>query len=77
MSKAKNVTHIFVTQVRGMAGKQESHKLVIKGLGLRRVGHSVQLQDTPAIRGMIEKVHHLVSVQVRPGAAEPFGARSK
>lgn len=70
-------THIEVTQVRSTIGRPEAHRKIIKGLGLRRIRHTVKLKDTPAIRGMIEKVQHLVEVRVLPGDVEPFGRRAQ
>ena len=69
--------HIIVTQRRGLSHKPEPQRLIIKGLGLRRIGHTVTLRDTPAIRGMIMKVQHLVDVEVRVGEAPLFGGRHK
>jgi large subunit ribosomal protein L30 len=53
---------IKVTQVRSSAHKLKNHKLCLLGLGLRRIGHTVEVIDTPANRGMINKVHYLVKV---------------
>ena len=53
-----------VTQVKSSAGRLKNHRACITGLGLRRIGHSVELQDTPSIRGMINKVHYLIKVEV-------------
>jgi large subunit ribosomal protein L30 len=66
---------IHVTQRRGLSHKPESQRLILRGLGLRRIGHTVVVRDTPAIRGMIEKVQHLVDVKVTKGEAPLFGAR--
>ena len=55
---------ITVTQIRSTIGVLEKHKATMKGLGLRRIGHTVELEDTPAVRGMINKVHYLVRVEV-------------
>lgn len=52
-----------VTQVRSGIGRPKTQRLVLKGLGLRRPHKSVVLQDTAAIRGMIRKVSHLVTVE--------------
>lgn len=52
-----------VTQVKSGINRPEKHKIVLKGLGLSRMNKSVVLNDTPAIRGMIRKVSHLVSVE--------------
>jgi large subunit ribosomal protein L30 len=72
-----NPTKIRVTQLRGLSHKPEAQRLILKGLGLRRIGHTVELRDNPAIRGMIEKVQHLVSVQVLKGEAALFGGRHR
>ncbi|MGM0984926.1 MAG: 50S ribosomal protein L30 [Pseudomonadota bacterium] len=54
---------IKVTQTRSTIGVLAKHKANIKGLGLRRIGHTVELEDTPAVRGMIHKVNYLVRVE--------------
>lgn len=54
---------IAITQVRSEIGTPEKHKNVIKGLGLRKIRHTVIRQDTPEIRGMVNKVRHLVTVK--------------
>jgi large subunit ribosomal protein L30 len=54
---------IKVTQVRSGIGRSESQNKTLEGLGLRGPHRSVILQDTPAIRGMIRKVSHLVTVE--------------
>lgn len=54
---------IKVTQVRSTIGVLEKHKATMKGLGLRRIGHTVELEDTPAVRGMVNKVNYLVRVE--------------
>lgn len=68
---------IRVTQLKGLSHKPEAQRLILKGLGLRRIGHTVELRDTPAIRGMVEKVQHLVAVEVLKGEAKLFGLRHK
>jgi large subunit ribosomal protein L30 len=70
-------TLIEVTQKRSTIGRPADQGKVIKGLGLRRLNHTVRLKDTPAIRGMIMKVQHLVDVRVLEGEAEIFGRRAK
>lgn len=52
-----------VKQVRSGINRPEKHKVILKGLGLTRMNKVVILNDTPAIRGMIRKVSHLVSVE--------------
>jgi large subunit ribosomal protein L30 len=49
-----------VTQIKSVIGTKESHRACIRGLGLRRLNHSVLVEDTPAVRGMINKVYYLV-----------------
>lgn len=54
---------IKVTQIRSTAGRLKAHKACVAGLGLRRIGHVVEVEDTPAVRGMINKVNYLVQVE--------------
>jgi len=54
---------VKVTQVKSVIGRIESHRACILGLGLRRMHHTVELQDTPAVRGMINKVNYLLKVE--------------
>lgn len=54
---------IKVTQVRSTAGRLQAHKACVIGLGLRRIGHTVEVEDTPSVRGMINKVNFLVRVE--------------
>jgi large subunit ribosomal protein L30 len=53
---------IKVTQTRSTIGRLPKHIQTVKGLGLRRIGHTVELEDTPAVRGMINKVNYMVNV---------------
>jgi large subunit ribosomal protein L30 len=53
---------VKVTLVRSPIGFKNNQATVVRGLGLRRIGHTVELKDTPATRGMIHKVRHLVDV---------------
>jgi large subunit ribosomal protein L30 len=54
---------VKVKLVRSVAGTRESHRATVRGLGLRRIRHTVELEDTPAVRGMINKVNYLVKVE--------------
>jgi large subunit ribosomal protein L30 len=54
---------IKVTLVRSTIGFNEKQGKVVESLGLRRIRHSVTLPDSPAVRGMILKVRHLVTVE--------------
>jgi large subunit ribosomal protein L30 len=58
-SDAKKVR---VTQVRSTIGYDKKQQAVVQSLGLRRIGHTVEVLDHPAMRGMIHKVRHLVTV---------------
>ena len=51
-----------VTMTKSAHGILPNHKACIRGLGLRRIRHTVQLEDTPSVRGMINKVSYLVKV---------------
>jgi large subunit ribosomal protein L30 len=53
---------VKVTLVKSPIGFKNNQATVVRGLGLRRIRHTVELKDTPAIRGMIHKVRHLVDV---------------
>ncbi len=53
---------IKVTLVKGLIGTRATHRATVKGLGLRRVNSVSELQDTPSVRGMINKVSYLVKV---------------
>lgn len=54
---------IKVTQVRSAHGRLKAHKACIAGLGLRRINHTVEVEDTPSVRGMINKVLYIVRIE--------------
>ena len=54
---------IKVTQVKSVIGYDRRQRATLRGLGLRRMHHTVTLEDTPAVRGMVVKVRHLVRVE--------------
>jgi len=54
---------IKVTQTKSSAGRLQNQKACLIGLGLRRIGHTVEVQDTPSVRGMLKKVNFLVKVE--------------
>jgi len=54
---------IRVTLVKSTAHRLKNHKACVAGLGLRRIGHSVEVEDTPAVRGMINRVSYMVRVE--------------
>ena len=53
---------VKVTLVKSKIGILQKHKQCLTGLGLRRIRQSVELEDTPSVRGMINKVSHMVKV---------------
>jgi large subunit ribosomal protein L30 len=53
---------VKVKLVRSVAGTRESHRATVRGLGLRKLNSESELEDTPAVRGMINKVAYLVKV---------------
>jgi large subunit ribosomal protein L30 len=65
MSRAKSgakAGRLTVTQVKSGIGSDQRQRATLRGLGLRRLHHSVELEATPSVRGMIDKVRHLVKV---------------
>ncbi|QCI18458.1 50S ribosomal protein L30 [Buchnera aphidicola (Aphis nasturtii)] len=54
---------IKITQVKSSIGRIPKHKRTLFGLGLRHIGHTVILEDTPSIRGMINKVSYILKIQ--------------
>lgn len=54
---------IKVTLIKSVIGTKQDHRATVRGLGLRRINHSVELQDTPAVRGMVRKVAYLVKCE--------------
>jgi large subunit ribosomal protein L30 len=53
---------IKVRLLKSVAGCKQSHRDTVRGLGLKRINHVVELADTPAVRGMINKVNYLVRI---------------
>jgi large subunit ribosomal protein L30 len=52
-----------VTLVKSTVGRLKRHQACVAGLGLRRIGHTVEVEDTPSVRGMIDRVNYLVKVE--------------
>jgi large subunit ribosomal protein L30 len=52
-----------VTQIRSGIGFDRKQSLALRGLGLRRINHTVEVEDTPSTRGLVLKVRHLVKVE--------------
>lgn len=59
MAKGKTLR---VRQIRGLAGRPRNQREVVRSLGLRRIRHEVERIDSPAVRGMVNKVPHLVEI---------------
>ena len=59
----KKQKHIKVTLIRSPIGYQPKHRECVRGLGLKRIRHSVVLEDTPAVRGMVNKIEYMVRVE--------------
>jgi large subunit ribosomal protein L30 len=60
--KAAKKGGLKIKLVRSVIGTTRHQREVVKGLGLRRINHTVEREDTPEIRGMIDKVSHIVQV---------------
>jgi large subunit ribosomal protein L30 len=54
---------VVVTQTRSAIGRQADQRETLIGLGLNKIGRTRELEDTPSVRGMINKVKHLVKVE--------------
>lgn len=54
---------IRVTLVKSTVGRLKKHKACVAGLGLRRIGHTVEVEDTPAVRGMINRVSYMLRLE--------------
>lgn len=62
-NQANDGKKIQVTLVRSLIGTRRQHRACVRGLGLRRLNHTVEVIDTPAVRGMINKVSYLVKCE--------------
>ena len=54
---------IKVSLVKGLAGCKSGHRATVRGLGLKRLNQTVELIDTPSVRGMINRVNYLVRIE--------------
>ena len=59
-----------ITLVKSMIGRPEKHRKVLRGMGLTRLNRTVELEDTPSIRGMINAVSHLVKAEEKTDEAQ-------
>lgn len=62
MAKTSDTKTIKIRQVRSVIATPKKHREVMRSLGLRRIRHTVERQDTPAVRGAVAKVPHLVEI---------------
>jgi large subunit ribosomal protein L30 len=67
MAKEKQLATVRVTLVRGLMGKKPDHRATVRGLGLKWRMHSVEVQDTPQTRGMINKIGYMLRVTEAKG----------
>jgi len=63
MTKTSEKKRIKVTLVKGITATKYKHRESVKGLGLKHRSHTVEVEDTPSIRGMINRVSYLVKVE--------------
>jgi len=62
MAGDTQVGKLRITLVKGLRGKKGDHRATVRGLGLKWRSHSVELDDTPQVRGMISKVGYMLRV---------------
>ncbi len=55
---------IKITQIKSVIDRSERQKRTIEALGLKRINHSVEVEATPSIVGMVRKVNHLVAIEI-------------
>ena len=56
-----------VTQTKSKNGANHAQRETLRSLGLRRIGHTVEIKDTPQARGMVHRVRHLIKVEENDG----------
>ena len=54
---------IKLTQLKSGIGRLKNHRACLSGLGLRRIGQTVEVEDTPSVRGMVNKISYLLKVE--------------
>ncbi len=59
----ENKKTLTVTLTKSQIGRLRNHKACVRGLGLRRIGQSITVEDTPATRGMIDRVRYMLNVE--------------
>lgn len=63
MAKAGAKKSMKVTLFKSTHGRLEAHRDCVRGLGLKRIGHTVEVEDTASTRGMVNKVNYMVKVE--------------
>ena len=63
MASKTQAKKLRITLVRSVINTRESHRATVRGLGLRHLNHTVELEDTPATRGMVNKVGYLLKCE--------------
>ncbi|MGD9786648.1 MAG: 50S ribosomal protein L30 [Sulfuricellaceae bacterium] len=63
MAKSKQKKMLKVTLVKSLIGTQDFHRLSVRGLGLRRLNQTVEVEDTPSVRGMIQRANFLLKCE--------------
>jgi large subunit ribosomal protein L30 len=64
MNASKNNKRIKVTLIKSLIGTKQSHRATVRGLGLRRINTSSELEYSPAVLGMVKKVSYLIKYEV-------------
>ena len=62
MAGDKQLGKLRITLIKGLRGKKDDHRATVRGLGLKWRSHTVELDDTPEVRGMIGKIAYMLSV---------------
>lgn len=62
-SVESKMAKVKVTQLKSLIGRKKNHRLSVKGLGLKGIGDSSILEDNPSVRGMINQVSYMISVE--------------
>jgi large subunit ribosomal protein L30 len=58
---------VKVKQIKSKNGANHAQRETLRSLGLRRIGHTVEIKDTPQVRGMVHRVRHLIKVEENDG----------
>ncbi|CAL7961228.1 50S ribosomal subunit protein L30 [Alphaproteobacteria bacterium] len=62
MPQSKEVSKVKIRQIRGNSGRTKEQIATLKGLGLGRMHRIVELENTPAVKGMVDKVRHMLEI---------------